>query len=656
MSKKTYWAAEAPEKFAKEFFARKKSYYADLKSTGRLDLARRLHNQCYAGFYTGAQINQEGEQGEYSDLEINHFGSLLERKIVMTVGQRLNMEARAATTDVKSQNKTIFSNGYLENCQEEKGLEEATDAAVEGAMLHGEHATMPGWNERAGKELGVDEATGNVVYAGDIEFTRFGPLGLIRDTQKSAGVKHNWFGGQSWGDKYALAGAFPALADAILDIEAPDPADDECPRLVQNKLEMTTDDIPVYTALVEKHPGLPSGRFMLLLSPDVVLLDGPLPYRRMNIERLIAKEEEDSPWGYSVSFDMLAIQEAISGLASIILTNQATFGIQNVWSKLASGLKISQLLGGGLNHWESPEKPEPLNLTQTPPEVSKFLDWLVGAMETLSGVNSVSRGNPQSSDQSGQALALLAAQAIEFNAKFQRNYARYIRGLGRQILHIGQDFIKYPYAIKIAGKSNQTQAKEFTGKDIEGVDDVYVDLGNPMMRTAAGRKSVADQLLAAVRPDGKPMIENPQQYMAVIATGKLENMTEAQTNELLYIRAENEAMLAGKVVPVRSTDNDALHLIEHRAPMQSVDARNDPSLTAIFDEHDFAHYQQLLTKDPILAQVLGQFAAPPMMPPAPGGPPGGPPPGPGAPTSEPVPAEAEGMPSPAEPPPLPLAS
>ena len=65
-------------------------------------------------------------------------------------------------------------------------------------------------------------------------------------------------------------------------------------------------------------------------------------------------------------------------------------------------------LNGALNIIKSPVEPKEnfKNLTNTPAEVFKFLDSLIQAAETISGVNSVARGNPEASLKSGTAASI----------------------------------------------------------------------------------------------------------------------------------------------------------------------------------------------------------------------------------------------------------
>ena len=224
-----------------------------------------------------------------------------------------------------------------------------------------------------------------------------------------------------------------------------------------------SDNIPVYTLIHRPTPALPQGRYCQVLDNGTVLLDGPLPYKEAHIYRIAPDEEDGTIFGYSVSMDLLPMQEGLDVLYSTAMTNQATFGVQNVLVPKGSDLSVSQV-AGGLNLMEFDNKagePKALNLTQTPAEIFNFMGMIEKLMETISGVNSVARGNPEASLKSGAALALVQSMAIQFSQNLQRAYAQLIEDTGTGTINILKDFAATPRVAAIAGKSNRPLMKEF---------------------------------------------------------------------------------------------------------------------------------------------------------------------------------------------------
>jgi hypothetical protein len=367
------------------------------------------------------------------------------------------------------------------------------------------------------------------------------------------------------------------------------------------------------------------------------------PGRVYRNEAISASDILGTPFGYSPMFDVLPLQEGINTLYSTILSNQNAFGVQNIYVPRGADVNI-QTLAGGLNIVEgNPQAGEirPLNLTSTPKEVFDFLGILERAAETISGVNSVARGNPEPSLKSGAALALVQSMALQFMSGLQQQYVQLIEDVGTGIINLLQDFAAVPRVAAIVGKNQRAYLQEFKGDDLSSIQRVIVDVGNPLSRTTAGRVQMAEQLLQM------GLITNPQDYFAVINTGQLEVMTENTNSEIYLIKGENEALIAGEEVPVIDVDDHKQHILEHKAILADPHLRKDAALVQRVLGHMQKHIEALRQTDPNLLSLLNQqpLSGPGGTPPA--GPQGMPPP-PGAP-QPPGPAGAMQGPPPGAP-------
>src|SRR5574343_533993 len=160
-------------------------------------------------------------------------------------------------------------------------------------------------------------------------------------------------------------------------------------------------------------------------------------------------------------------------------------------------------------------------------------------MEIISGMNSVVRGNPEASLKSGTALALVQAQALQFMNGLQQSYTQLIEDVGSGIISLLKEFAKVPRVAAIVGVNQKSNIQEFTGDDLDLIDRVLVDVGNPLATTTAGRVQMAEQMLQM------GAIDSPEKYLEVINTGKLTSLTENQSNTLAMVRQENEDLLKG---------------------------------------------------------------------------------------------------------------
>lgn len=629
-----YFANKPAEETAGVLLERGKSFFNMLRVNAYLEKINNMW-RFYNGAYTndvgyGHQVDFTGEQGELVSIPINHFRNIGQHMLNIVTSTRPVMEARAINTDYKSLAQTYLANSILDYYMREKHLEDTLYKAVEQAIVLGAGYIKMEWNATAGETYEVDDETGEQINEGELEFSNLNPLDVIVDGSKET-WDNEWIMVRTFKNRYNLMAKYPELADKI--------------KNMQTKTQSTlyrlaiwtndeTDDIPVYEFYHKRTEAVPEGRYLQFVDVDAILIDSKLPYREIPIFRIVPSEIMGTPYGYSPLWDIYPIQEGINSLYSTIMTNQNAFGVQNVWVKRGADVAFNSI-NGGLNIIESEVKPEALQLCSTPPEVFKFLEELIKAAETVSGINSVTRGNPEASLKSGTALALVQSQSLQFVSGLQQSYVKLIENVGTSLINILKDFATAPKVLALVGKNNKTYLKEFTGDQIKDINRVVVDMGNALSHSLAGRVQMAEQMMQM------KVITDPKQYIQVMNTGRLDSMFEGTMSELLLIKAENEKMMEGKNPLVSPTDQHQEHITEHTAILADPDTRNDGELVKIVMDHIQHHMDALRNTDPDLLRLCGQNPLPPVQ--APGGNSQGPPP--------PQPGQPQGPPAPQGPPP-----
>ena len=533
----------------------------------------------------------------------------------MITSNRPIMDARAINTDYKSLAQTYLANGILDYYMREKHLEDALKKAVEMSIVLGAGFIKLEWNATAGDAYDFDEETGSYNYEGELEFTNLSPLDVVVDGTKES-WNNEWILCRSFQNKYNLMAKYPELAEKIRAV--PSKTQSATYRLAVFSND-DTDDIPVYEFFHKRTEAVPDGRYLLFIESDIVLLDAKMPYRVLPVFRIVPSEIMGTPYGYSPMFDIFPIQEGINTLYSTIMTNQNAFGVQNLYVPRGSDIAVNQL-DGSMNIIEGNAKPEALNLTQTPAEVFKFLDTLIQAAETISGVNSVARGNPEASLKSGTALALVQSQALQFVSGLQQSYVELVEKVGTSLIQILKDFATTPKVVSLVGKNNRYLLKEFTGEDINAINRVVVDIGNPLSRTIAGRVQMAEQMLQM------NLLKTPNDYFEVINTGRLDTAYEGEMSQLFLIRAENEKLSSGQPALASPLDQHHEHIVKHRSVLDDPDLRNDQALIKNVMDHIESHLNFLRNTDPQLLQIINEQPLPPLGPPQGSPTPGGPPP------------------------------
>lgn len=613
-----YWASVEPKEIADRILDKVENYYEYLSMSGRLDLYRRSWLYYYRPRITGGMLNPAGQQGELTALSVNHYRNLLLHLETMTVQDRANFEPMATNSDQKSQAQVILAASLLDYYMRQKKLERNIKFSVKECLIFGEAYVRAEWDATAGKAFGAN-GDGAILNQGDMKYTNYNPLSNIRDYTRDSSSNEPWNILRDFENKYSLAAQFPELSDRILE-----DSDDELEMVrttVFGYAQMDeTDNVAVFTLVHKPTPAMPKGRFTRILYNGTVLMDGPLPYEETHVYRIAPDEETGTIFGYTVGFDLLPVQEAIDILYSTVITNQSTFGVQNVLAPKGADLSTSQF-AGGLNVVEyDPKtgKPEAMNLTSTPKEIFEFIQQLQNVQQMIAGVDSVSRGDPSASLKSGSALALVASQSIQFSMGLQQSYAQLVEDLGTGTINILKVYAATPRVAEITGKSNRPLLKEFKGSDLDSISRVTVDMGNPMMKTTAGKTNLADTLME------KNMIENPDQYVQVITTGRFEPVVEGKQANLLLIKGENEGLSEGRPQRALITDEHAKHILEHSIVLANPEIRSNPSDPIVQMTLDHIQEHVNFSQSPFYQQIAASLGhelmmAPMAPPPMPGG-------------------------------------
>ncbi len=583
-------------------------------------------------------ITRGGDQGELALVRVNHARSLVNTQQNLILASKIVWQPIATNSDYKSFAQTILAASVLEYYWRDRQVAKYFQRALEEAIVFGEGFLYAPWDPTRGDEVPVPEVDGegNILgtkRAGDFAFRNVSAWNVIRDPYKKTYDELDWVIVETRENKYSLAAqtSDPTLRQQILNT----PVD-----LVQHGdyqpqgSDAPTDDISVFKLYHKRCPIMPDGMEVTFIGPDCILgKPTKLTYEEIPLYRIYSSDLFGTPYAYSSFFEILGLQELVDSLNTCIATNQTTFGTQMIGAP--DGTTVSPDSFGGMKLLKYPAgsgEPKAIQLTRSPPEVFPYIKDLVSAMEQLMGLNSVARGEPQSGEQSGAALALLEAKAKQQMSVLEGAYLRAVQSAGTGTIDIIRKKCPYPRRVAITGVANKAleRSEEYDKNSFDRIHRVQVDIGNPLSQTGAGRQQLADMYIQVLGPK-----MTGEQIEQVLSTGRLEPMTQSLQRELLLIKSENEAISRGEPAKAMADDDHVLHMREHRGEMANPEVRANPDALAVYTQHMNEHWELYNTVDPARLMVFGQQPPPQMGPPPPGGPPGqpGPPPGPEQPGS-----------------------
>lgn len=619
-----YFASDTAEEAVDTLSDKSKEWFRGITDTDYIEKIKRSWRSYHGQYYDrGHTLSSGGEQGELVNLAVNHYRNLARHIHVMVTSTRPSFRCRAVNTDRKSLIQANLGNGLLDYYMREMKLEKIIKDAVEYAIVLGSGYVKLEWNSTKGRiydyvepdesEIFDFDENGDPVgedgqvlkafpiYEGDIDFKLMSPFDVVFDSTKENYSQNDWVLCRTFVNKYDLAAKYPEVSEKILRQETKDQIQKRSNRVLGKSVNETV-DIPVYEFFHKRTESMPNGRYLLYVDKEAILEDTVMPYRSLPVYRITPSDILGTPYGYTDMFDLLPLQEMLNSLYSTSATNVNAFGVQNILNPRGNDVQIDQV-AEGMNFIEynaQMGKPEPLQLVQTSPEVYQLIQLLEKSMETLSGVNSVARGNPEQSLRSGNALALVQSQALQFVSGLQQSYIHLLEDVGTGVINLLKDFANVPRIAAISGLNNSTEMREFKADDIKSINRVVVDVGNALMQTTAGRAQVAENLLQM------GLIDSPEKYLMVMNTGNLDYLTEGKMDEMMTIKGENEAMVRGEEVVAIFSDHHALHIKEHRDVLADYILRRDPELVQSVLDHIQEHINLLQTTDPNILAIVGE--------------------------------------------------
>lgn len=582
-----YFAAADAKEIGSALMERVERWRAHLKDSARVALIRKSNAMSRGADVEGGvvswAIGEAGEAGETLTSMENHFRSIGANIVNRVTAQRPAIQCKAANTDKRSLAQTMLADGLVDFHLSEQGLERLLRKAAWNSWFLSEAFVEWGWDVHAGEEEGPDigaleaamaaQEAGEevppvpVLKKGEPKHWHLGPLEVVRDEWASSFETCRWLITIKWESKFELAGRFPEpkLAERIKALEQTQGQDF---RLMWGKREVETDLVPLFTFYHDRSAAIPGGRMVQFLADDIVLFDGELPYRRMPVARIAPDELEGTPFGWTPQFDLLGPQAAINGIDSAIITNQLGRGIGNMLEPRGANIDV-QAFSGSMNviKYDGTVAPSALEWPQTPQELPEQKDKKIASMEIIAGTNSTFRGNPSEQvgkDASGAKLVFLAETASVNLSGFEKSWADLNRDVALHgVIHLYRDFGGSVQRLaRIAGKANGYLVKEYTAEDIQEIDRVKVDIGNPALRTVTGRMAVADRAVE-MGVIQKGTADALQKYIHILKEGTDGPLFEVEQASLMRIRGENEALMEGGLHNALLTDPHWKEIPEH---------------------------------------------------------------------------------------------
>jgi hypothetical protein len=671
-----YWAKEPGDKIIQYARQMRHKFFEFFSATTLWTRIQRsylyfhgLYNE--REWYGRNAIKRTGPEGANRAVVDNEYRSVISLLKTYVTQAKTEWDSIAKNSDTDALNSVKLANNILDGYTLDafKTPETALSQAVEDALVMTTGYVWALWNEMGGKETDVqhplapepegEEAPAEgqtlpeepqnlrIVHEGEFDFLNPSILDVVYDFTPRDRKKSAWVLVRRIENRWDLMAEFPELAEKIKGLPA---LSDDRTDAGEAFLDLEVPELEspdhtwVYYFYHKQTPALPNGR-VVRFAGEVVLKDRALHEGCIPVLGLIPSQYMLTAFGYSHALDLQGPQEALNGVASTILTNQNSLGLNKIWFK--AGEPINQAdLEPGVTAIQTITPPQNLNFLSPSPELFQAVEMYVGMVQRLSGVAGASRGENPPNVRAASALALLDSRTVQSASDLIANYRQLQAEVGTAIIYSLRAHASDERLVSTVGQNGKRFLVSFTGEDLAPIDKVAIVTGNPLMGTLSGRLTIAESLIQT------GLIKTPEEYLTVLQSGNLDRLTETNEMQLRSAQAENDAILRGEEPGTALVvDDHVLHIKKMISILDTPQSRQDPNIAPKALAHIATHVQML--QDPMVQQMMIMLGY--QLPPVPGAPPGAPPPagpggpgGPGAPPQQAAPPVSEAIEGPTD--------
>lgn len=681
-----YWAARRADKVVAQLQVKSDAYFSFATDRGFVAITKAAYAQQHglspdASTWDTQHVSLDGDVGEIVRFRINETRSYNDQLVTMAIGSRPSFECSATNTDYDSIGQAETADSIIEYVYNRVFGERKERKTVDKGINYGLSWTWVNWDPNAGDPIPVpkmvtdpngqqvpslDPLTGKPRMVlgeqrtGEIVMKSLGWWQVVQEPEIEDFDDHLWRIVRESRSKHELAGRFPEHKDKLLALQNDDRH--TLPDLFGMQRARKADDDSVIVhhfyhapspalrgATNAKGDDLSRGRY-ILYAGTVVLLDLPLPFPVMPLVDFCPSEYLGTAFGYSSSWDMLAINQMLDQIVSDVATNLSTFGRQSIWVEEGLGISADDIANGArvLTGKPNSKPPQPIQFAAVPEASKWFLDFLRKLFQSISRLNAVTRGDPENNITSGTMAALFHSIAIEGISGLQLAVDNHRERVANLILDVLKQYAEHEMVVQIAGVDERPYLDTFTRTALNGVRGVIVKTSNPMMRTQAGRLQIAEMLIQ-MKPSP---IQDPGQLMEVLVSGQIKPLYDSPRKRRMRIKLEDEKLLQGPqvaeekppppqlpppgmppppvqmpykhvpTVPVHWLDDHTAHINQHYALLASREALENRAIWDAVNVHIDHHNKVWRETDPAKLIAAGQKPYPMLAPPGMGPPPG----------------------------------
>jgi hypothetical protein len=521
-----------------------------------------------------------GEQGELVRMVVPQARTLIRQYVSVITKQRYNWEALTDIDDANPLQTAKIGKALANDVWQKQGMDLRAETAAERCAVLGHIFGSCTWNPAGGEPIGVRPDGEGLQYTGALEMDIHDPHDIVFDWSIENEKNIDWVVIKRIRNRWSYAARYPELLGQIKSIPSVKEVRQTMPNLNFLSRYESSDMIYVYEFYHKPTPALPQGRMTIYASGTCVFEDGENPYGQIPGRFLKFEQIIGTGLGYPMLSNLLPVQELLDHSFSVISTNQQATGVQSVLVPKGADISVNDIKGLSFISYtpanaEGGGKPEPLQLTSTPPEVFNFLNVCSQYMSNVSMITETLRGQPPANVTSGAMAATLAANAMEFLNSASKALTIWSEDMVNIAIENYKIFATEDQILDITGEGSVSYVKQFKSEDLKSLRQIKIRTQSPLMNTVAGRLQFGDSLLQS------GLIKKPQQYLNLIEGAPVDSLFEDDLSENMAIQAEIDALLEGRPVAPMITDNHPMFINAYRKLLYNPHIRTQSEITQV---------------------------------------------------------------------------
>lgn len=574
-----------------------------------------------------SSLGYVGDQGELVRMVVPIARTLIQQYVSLVTRQRLNFECITDVTDSNPLMTSRLGRSICNAVAEKFKLDEKAQKLAERVAVFGMGFMSCTWKTDQGYIYSKnDDESYN--YSGEPYIETHDMMDVVFDWSIEDWEKLDWLVIKRVSNRWNLVAQYPELKNEIISLPSVKDTRQTLPNYNFLARYDNSDMVYVYEFYHKPTPAIPHGRMTVYGGPNCVFFDSPdnNPYECLPAFCIKFEQIAGTGLGYPLLSSMLPAQEMFDHSMSVVATNQQSFGVQSVLVPKGADISVNDLQGMNFITYtaanaEGGGKPEPLQLTATPPEINQFADRLKDLMGEISMINSTLRGSPPSNVTSGAMAATLSANALEFLSSASKAMTLNIESLMNLVIKCYKKFANIEQIVDIVGDNLTSYVQEFKAESLKSINRIKIREQNPLLSSVAGRLQLSDSLIQS------GMITDPSKYFGILEGAPVQSLYEDSFDEQLVVQQEVDAIMSGRPVMPLITDNHPLFIKGYKKILANPIVRVNSTITQTVIQlmTERIKMMDIVAQDPILSRAIAMQYGQPQQ--APGGAQSGPPPG-----------------------------